>query len=147
LFFDLSGGLAACLHTYRQRFAEIYRCSSVSVEVAASTLAQVRKLGPDRAPSVELKKNDKLRPAYEARYGVKVRWELDVLDTAMLSRLVEHYVLAHRDEKFWQAAVEHERSSRADLAELAESFGCVVSSQARISSEKARGIKVCAAPN
>jgi hypothetical protein len=110
----------------RRRLAEFE--STVTVEHIALTMEQVNQYKP---PPDFAKKSDARYEAYRRRFGPET-WELDALDPATLSALVEKHVRLHRDERLWAEAEAHEQQQRGVLTAAADQWESVV---ARLSAD------------
>lgn len=90
----------------------------ISVERLALNYDQVERLKP---PPNTTKETDTRAAAYMAEYGAS--WELDAVEPSALARIVTEAVLKYRDADKWQKAVMAEKRMKAELQELADSYG------------------------
>lgn len=90
----------------------------VKVERLALNYSQVETLKP---PPNTTKETDTRAAEYNRLY--KSSWELDAVEPATLARIVKEAVLKYRDADKWQKAVTTEERMKAELQNLADSFG------------------------
>jgi hypothetical protein len=93
----------------RKRLAT-FRCDGrVEVRRLALNMDQVRQYRP---PPSFIKKKDKLKQKYRARFGTEDTWELDALDPAVLADLVKTEIQSVLDEEQWEESVKAENEGR-----------------------------------
>ncbi|WP_242890751.1 hypothetical protein [Actinomadura litoris] len=85
--------------------------ADVEVRRIALTMEQVEHYAPPPNPA---KITDSRASGYIRRFGTS-SWELDALDPATLSTLIEEEVSQWRDERLWSAAVERMEQQKALL--------------------------------
>jgi len=101
----------------RERLSMFAECG-VTVERLALNYPQVQTLKPPKNPT---KETDTRAAEYNKHF--KASWELDAIEPAMLARIVTEAVLKYRDAGKWQNAVMAEKRMKAELQELADSYG------------------------
>jgi hypothetical protein len=101
--------------TIKQKMA-IYKCD-VEVRRLALNMDQIRRYSP---PPSFIKEKDKLMPKYVARFDTADAWELDALDPAVLTTLVEEEVRSILNKRAWQKSVKAEKSGRRLLGAVVE---------------------------
>jgi len=82
----------------------------------ALNMDQIEEYAPPPNPA---KTTDARYEGYRAEHGEE-SWELDALEPAVLSQLVEDNVLLVRDQELWDAALLIEQTNRERLEEVAE---------------------------
>lgn len=92
--------------------------SSVDVKRIALSMDQINQYNPPPNP-VKLK--DSRADGYKEKFGNE-SWELDALDPATLSALIEEHVLLLRDEDLWDEAVSDEENHKAHLSLVAANW-------------------------
>jgi len=94
--------------------------SSTHLDISRLALlpSQIRKYNPPPNPA---KMTDKRAHKYIQVHG-KVSWELDALEPAVLSGLVEDAVKDFRDEPLWKSACARENKMREDLVKMADYY-------------------------
>lgn len=85
----------------------------------ALNLDQIEEYGPPPNPA---KTTDARYAAYQAQYGDE-SWELDALEPAVLSQLVEDNVLLVRDQTLWDGALLMEEGNRERIEAVAMELG------------------------
>jgi hypothetical protein len=85
----------------------------------ALNMDQVDTYDPPPNPA---KTTDSRYEGYIVRYGEE-SWELDALEPAVISDLIEDAVTEIRDEGAWESALARERMERERLEEVAEQMG------------------------
>ena len=93
--------------------------SPADVVRVALTMDQVEEYAPPPNPA---KTTDARYAAYQAQYGDE-SWELDALEPAVLSQLVEDNVLLVRDQTLWDGALLVERENRERIEAVAMELG------------------------
>jgi len=88
----------------------------VDVKRLALNIDQVRRWQPPPNPA---KETDARFAAYAAQFGNEC-WELDALEPALLSELVEHAVLDERDEALYKAQADRQEQLRSLISNMAE---------------------------
>lgn len=85
----------------------IFTFGDIDIKVTrlALNMDQILLWNPPEDPA---KETDSRYKAYEKRYGDK-SWELDAIEPAELSALVENFVIGLRDDDEWDAALEREQ--------------------------------------
>ena len=83
----------------------------IELERLALNWDQVEQYNPPPNPT---KLTDARAEGYVARFGLE-SWELDALDPATISTLIEDAVGRFRDEDLWNEAVEEEQAGLAEL--------------------------------
>jgi hypothetical protein len=94
----------------------------VHVLRVALNMPQIERLNLPPSPT---KGGDSRTPEYEAKYGEDT-WELDALEPAELSAIVERAVKMYRNETLWDKAVKLEQRGRKTLEAIFEGFPDVV---------------------
>jgi hypothetical protein len=92
--------------------------AKIHVERLALNFEQVETLNPPPNPT---KETDTRTAEYKRRF--KASWELDAVEPATLARIVRETILKYRDAGKWQNAVKAEKRMKAELQELADSYG------------------------
>jgi hypothetical protein len=95
---------------------------SLMFQRIALTREQIRQYRPPPNPA---KVADSRAEAYIEEHGVNC-WELDALEPAVLSTLIEEKVLNFRNEKKFKAKVKEEKQHLADLRRVADNWDEVV---------------------
>jgi hypothetical protein len=90
----------------------------VEVKRIALNWDQIEQYKPPANPA---KLSDSRSEAYIARFGAS-SWELDALDPAKLSQLIQKAVISFRDEKLWKEAVKVEKHHREALQNVADNW-------------------------
>lgn len=98
-------------------YSQLYR--QVEVDRLALNWEQIEIWRPPKNPA---KENDARYKNYVSRFG-ESSWELDAVEPAQLANLVREAVLARRDEKLWQDAIDREYGMRKKLLEFAAGYG------------------------
>jgi hypothetical protein len=98
-----------------------FRCRRFEVVKVALTRDQVEAYS---LPANPAKRSDSRFEAYSEKHGAE-SWELDALEPATLTALVEEHVLAHRDDDAWQVAIAAEEDRRASLVSAASCWDAV----------------------
>lgn len=98
-------------------YSQLYR--QVEVDRLALNWEQIEIWRPPENPA---KENDARYKNYVSRFG-ESSWELDAVEPAQLGNLVREAVLARRDEKLYQDAIDREHGMRKKLLEFAASYG------------------------
>jgi hypothetical protein len=88
----------------------------IEVDRIALNMDQVESYGPPPNPA---KITDSRSDGYIAEYGNE-SWELDALEPAVLSQLIQHAVFGVRNVDFWKEAVEDEAAGKAALQVAAQ---------------------------
>jgi hypothetical protein len=96
--------------------------TSTTVKRIALTMDQVQELQPPPNPA---KLSDSRAREYVEEYGSE-SWELDALDPAAITELVESEVLEHRDEYLWEEAQARQTEEGQVLRNVAERWDDVV---------------------
>jgi hypothetical protein len=91
---------------------------SIEVQRIALNMNQVEEFNPPPNPA---KITDSRARGYIARFG-RESWELDALDPASMTALIQNTILAVRNDKQWSAAVKRETEMRRQLAAVAEQW-------------------------
>jgi len=91
---------------------------TIEMHRVALNIEQVRRLNLPENPT---KMDDSRAAAYIERFGHS-SWELDALEPRMLVRLVRDQVRKLRDQAPWDAAVEREKTMRAELQAFADNY-------------------------
>lgn len=94
----------------------------IKFERIALNMDQVEQYQPPPNPA---KITDSRAHGYIAAFGDE-SWELDALEPAVLTELIQGAVLSVRDEELWEAKVEQEDAGRRQLAAISERFDAVV---------------------
>lgn len=89
-----------------------------TIERLALNMDQIRKYQPPPNPA---KENDSRFRDYKKNYGDQ-SWELDALEPAMLSALVQKAVDGYRDKNKWSEKVSEENLHRKNIAKVAKGF-------------------------
>lgn len=84
----------------------------------ALNMNQIEQYDPPPNPA---KITDSRAEAYIAEFGSE-SWELDALEPAVLTALIEETVLAVRDEKRWSAKLEQEEEGRRELTLISDRY-------------------------
>ena len=79
-----------------------------------------------RPPPQPAKRTDSRYKQYVRRTGQRLSWELDALDPATLSTLVEQAIVNLRDESMWQSAKSEMEEQRELLNEISDRWHSVV---------------------
>jgi hypothetical protein len=95
----------------------------VSVDRVALNFDQVEEYDP---PPNFAKQTDARFAEYQREYGDE-SWELDALEPAVLSALVERHVIELRDDEVWAEDVEEQEDGRQWLQSAADNWDDVVS--------------------
>lgn len=93
-----------------------------SLHRIALNMSQVREYNPPPNPA---KLTDSRANAYVDEYGDE-SWELDALEPAVITALIQDTVAALRDEAKWKRSVTAEKTERLQLAKCAEKWEAVV---------------------
>lgn len=93
---------------------------------------QVRQYGPPPNPA---KLSDSRATGYVNEHGDE-SWELDALEPAVLTALIQDNVLALRAEDIWDAEEEREGAAKAQLKQCSEKWEQGVSSAGMIVRQK-----------
>ena len=88
----------------------------VTVNRIALTMTQVRSYDPPPNPA---KITDSRAKGYIAEYGDE-SWELDALEPAVLTLLIEEAVAELRDDDLWEASQDREATQKQDLEMVSE---------------------------
>lgn len=102
-------------------FLEHELISAPTVNRIALNMAQVRQYNPPPNPA---KLTDSRGTGYVRRFGSE-SWELDALEPAVLTGLIQDAVFELRDVRKWAAAVKRKEAHRATLRRCAERWGDV----------------------
>jgi hypothetical protein len=92
-----------------------------TVNRIALNMNQVEEYNPPPNPA---KLTDSRVARYLADYGDE-SWELDALEPAVLTALIEGAVVEHRDDDLWKDALKEERTHRAYLKACSDSWSDV----------------------
>lgn len=90
--------------------------AACDVKRIALTMDQVRAINPPPNPA---KLTDARSRDYVSRYGSE-SWELDALDPAMMSDLIERAIRGIVDADIWAVSAARERAQRERMQEMAE---------------------------
>ena len=104
---DTEDDAETCVYEMADRF---------TLERIALNMEQVEQYKPPPNPA---KFTDSRAVDYVRRYG-RSSWELDALDPATLTALIQEHVALHRDAELWDATSEAEESEREVLTAAAE---------------------------
>ncbi len=91
---------------------------NVKLDRLALNMDQVEEHQPPPNPA---KATDARFAVYSAEFGDE-SWELDALEPAILTDLVQTHVEALRNEELWAAAVEEEAEARRLLGKVSEQW-------------------------
>ncbi len=100
---------------------ELFTGNNVWFKRLALNMDQVKKYNPPPNPA---KITDSRASAYIAEFGHE-SWELDALDPAVLSSLIEDAILSFRNDTRWEREERLERTERAGLEKAASKWGAV----------------------
>jgi hypothetical protein len=124
---DMTRDIAARLTEFMEHDGydgpEVIRC--------ALSLDQVARY---QIPENPVKLSDGRAQKYITRYGTESSWELDALDPAVLTALVEDHVAEWRDEEKWDAMVEREARERELLRATSRHWGEIAAIVERMAS-------------
>lgn len=90
----------------------------VKFQRIALNMDQIQQYDPPPNPA---KITDSRAEAYIAEFGSE-SWELDALEPAVLTALIEETVLAVRDEEKWSAKLEEEDEGRRELSRISDRY-------------------------
>lgn len=93
----------------------------VDVRRIALNWAQVQQYSPPPNPA---KLTDVRSKEYVRRFGDE-SWELDALDPATISNLIENSILSVRDDDLWKDDVRREQEEKSDLERVARNWPSV----------------------
>lgn len=88
----------------------------VRVERVALTMEQIELHAPPPNPA---KVTDSRFEEYQWQHGPD-SWELDALDPATITSLIEQEIIAYRDDERWEAAMEKENAHKEKLTQAIE---------------------------
>jgi hypothetical protein len=97
---------------------DLFAPNVVQVNRIALTMAQVNQYNPPPNPA---KLTDSRGSTYVATYGYS-SWELDALDPADMTTLIEDEVALHRDDSVWASSVQVEDEHREQLTYLSDHY-------------------------
>lgn len=98
---------------------EIFAGIPVSVQRLALNWAQIEQYSPPPNPA---KTTDSRFSSYREKYG-EHSWELDALNPEILHGLIESSVMAIRDEKAWQEALDLEAQHKLAIDDVIDILG------------------------
>jgi len=96
--------------------------AGVKVERIALTMAQVEEFNPPPNPA---KLTDSRAGEYTAEFGDS-SWELDALEPAMMSDLIEETILKYRNRRQWNQRVKREKEERAQLQKVSDGWDEII---------------------
>lgn len=119
---DMSRDIKSRLQMFVDAHTQEIGGANIHVLRVALNMPQITRLDLPPSPA---KLTDSRAADYVEKYGPDT-WELDALEPADLSGIIERAVMQYRDEARWQEAVKNEERGRRTLEAIHEDFGGVV---------------------